>query len=101
MHQLRGPVAKDMNLWKKDIWLTLANHTFDPHKTYHLIVRDTEDQLDLFEATQAVLEAQGFELGALPTVVSRAEAEGFFGFTPDCAAGVRSATRTPIPRAHE
>ena len=41
-------VAKDMNLWKKDIWLTLANQSFSPHKTYHLIVRDTEDQLDLF-----------------------------------------------------
>jgi uncharacterized protein (TIGR02687 family) len=41
-------IAKDMNLWRKEIWLTLANQTFDPHKTYHLIVRDTEDQLDLF-----------------------------------------------------
>jgi uncharacterized protein (TIGR02687 family) len=41
-------MAKDMNLWKKDIWLTLANQSFAPQKTYHLIVRDTEDQLDLF-----------------------------------------------------
>lgn len=40
--------AADMNLWKRDVWLTLANQSFDPHKTYHLIVRDTEDQLDLF-----------------------------------------------------
>ncbi|TXH06735.1 MAG: BREX-1 system phosphatase PglZ type A, partial [Rhodocyclaceae bacterium] len=40
--------AKDMNLWKKEVWLTLANQSFDPHKTYHLIVRDVEDQLDLF-----------------------------------------------------
>jgi len=40
--------AKDMNLWKKEVWLTLANRSFDPHKKYQLIVRDTEDQLDLF-----------------------------------------------------
>lgn len=40
--------APDMNLWKKDVWLTLANHSFDPRKTYHLIVRNTEDQLDIF-----------------------------------------------------
>ncbi|WP_159983048.1 MULTISPECIES: BREX-1 system phosphatase PglZ type A [unclassified Novosphingobium] len=40
--------AKDMNLWKKEVWLTLANQSFDPHKKYQLIVRDTEDQLDLF-----------------------------------------------------
>ncbi|WP_295633247.1 BREX-1 system phosphatase PglZ type A [Novosphingobium sp.] len=40
--------AADMNLWQKDIWLTLANQSFDPHRTYHLIVRDTDDQLDLF-----------------------------------------------------
>jgi len=40
--------AEDMNLWKKDVWLTLANHSFDPRKTYHLIVRNTEDQLDIF-----------------------------------------------------
>ena len=36
-----------MNLWKKEIWLTLANQSFDPQKTYQLIVRDTDDQLDL------------------------------------------------------
>ncbi|WP_082453071.1 BREX-1 system phosphatase PglZ type A [Sphingomonas sp. Leaf208] len=40
--------AADMNLWKKDVWLSLANHSFDPRKTYHLIVRSTEDQLDIF-----------------------------------------------------
>lgn len=40
--------AADMNLWKKDVWLSLANHSFDPRKTYHLIVRNTEDQLDIF-----------------------------------------------------
>ena len=40
--------SKDMNLWKKEVWLTLANQSFDPHKKYQLIVRDTEDQLDLF-----------------------------------------------------
>ena len=40
--------AKDMNHWKKEVWLTLANQSFDPHKKYQLIVRDTEDQLDLF-----------------------------------------------------
>ena len=39
--------SNDLNLWKKDVRLTLANQTFDPHKTYHLIVRDVEDQLDL------------------------------------------------------
>ena len=42
-----GDVYKrqDMNLWKKEVWLTLANQSFDPHKKYQLIVRDTEDQL--------------------------------------------------------
>ncbi len=40
--------STDMNLWKKDVWLSLANHSFDPRKTYHLIVRNTEDQLDIF-----------------------------------------------------
>lgn len=40
--------AADMNLWKKDVWLSLANHSFNPRKTYHLIVRNTEDQLDIF-----------------------------------------------------
>lgn len=40
--------SKDMNLWRKEVWLTLANQSFDPHKKYQLIVRDTEDQLDLF-----------------------------------------------------
>jgi hypothetical protein len=40
--------AADMNLWKKDVWLSLANHSFDPRKTYHLIVRSIEDQLDIF-----------------------------------------------------
>lgn len=40
----------DMNTWKKDVWLTLANQTFDPKKTYHLIVRDTEDQLEAIRA---------------------------------------------------
>lgn len=39
--------ATDMNLWKKDVWLTLANQSFDPHKTFRLIVRDVDDQLDL------------------------------------------------------
>jgi hypothetical protein len=40
--------ANDMNLWRKEIWLTLANRTFDPQKNYHLIVRNIDDQLDLF-----------------------------------------------------
>ena len=40
--------AADMNLWKKEVWLTLANHSFNPSKTYHLIVRNTDDQLDIF-----------------------------------------------------
>jgi uncharacterized protein (TIGR02687 family) len=40
--------ASDMNLWKKDVWLTLAHHSFNSSKTYHLIVRNTEDQLDIF-----------------------------------------------------
>ena len=40
--------ATDMNLWQKEIWLTLANHSFNPSKTYHLIVRNTDDQLDIF-----------------------------------------------------
>lgn len=39
--------AKDLNLWQKEVKLTLANQTFSPQKTYHLIVRDVEDQLDL------------------------------------------------------
>lgn len=38
--------SNDLNLWKKDVRLTLANQSFDPHKTYHLIVRDVDDQLD-------------------------------------------------------
>jgi uncharacterized protein (TIGR02687 family) len=37
----------DMNQWRKEVWLTLANLTFDPQRQYRLIVRDTEDQLDL------------------------------------------------------
>lgn len=40
--------AADMNLWKKEVWLTLANQSFNPSKPYHLIVRNTEDQLDIF-----------------------------------------------------
>lgn len=40
--------ATDMNLWKKEVWLTLANQSFNPNKTYHLIVRNTEDELDVF-----------------------------------------------------
>ena len=38
--------SKDMDLWKKEVWLTLANQTFNPQKTYTLIVRDIEDGLD-------------------------------------------------------
>jgi uncharacterized protein (TIGR02687 family) len=41
-------MATDMNLWKKEVWLTLANQSFNPNKTYHLIVRNTEDELDVF-----------------------------------------------------
>lgn len=39
--------SPDMNVWKKEIWLTLANQSFDPQNTYRLIVRDMNDQLDL------------------------------------------------------
>ncbi len=38
--------AKDMDLWKKEVWLTLSNQSFNPQKTYTLIVRDIEDSLD-------------------------------------------------------
>jgi uncharacterized protein (TIGR02687 family) len=37
----------DMNVWRKDVWLTLANLTFDAQKQYRLIIRDNDDQLDL------------------------------------------------------
>lgn len=37
----------DMNLWRKEVWLTLANLTFDSRKQYRLIIRDIDDQLDL------------------------------------------------------
>jgi uncharacterized protein (TIGR02687 family) len=38
--------SKDMELWKKEIWLTLAGQSFNPQKSYTLIVRDVEDSLD-------------------------------------------------------
>lgn len=38
--------TKDMELWKKEVWLTLANQSFNPQKIYTLIVRDIEDELD-------------------------------------------------------
>ncbi|OYU71397.1 MAG: TIGR02687 family protein [Alphaproteobacteria bacterium PA2] len=37
----------DMNLWRKEVWLTLANLPFDAQKQYRLIIRDNDDQLDL------------------------------------------------------
>ena len=39
----------DMNAWRKDIWLTLANQTFDPRKSYKLIVRK-DDQTIVVES---------------------------------------------------
>ena len=35
-----------MEQWKKEVWLTLANKSFNPQKTYTLIVRDIDDELD-------------------------------------------------------
>jgi uncharacterized protein (TIGR02687 family) len=37
----------DMNLWRKEVWVTLANLPFDAQKQYRLIIRDNDDQLDL------------------------------------------------------
>lgn len=37
----------DMNVWRKEVWLTLANLAFDAQKQYRLIIRDNDDQLDL------------------------------------------------------
>jgi hypothetical protein len=37
----------DLNVWRKEVWITLANLTFDAQKQYRLIIRDNEDQLDL------------------------------------------------------
>ena len=39
-------ISKNMEQWKKEVWLTLANKSFNPQKTYTLIVRDIDDELD-------------------------------------------------------
>ncbi|TBD89439.1 MULTISPECIES: BREX-1 system phosphatase PglZ type A [Rhizobium] len=46
--------AADMNAWKRDVWLTLVSQTFDSRKHYKLIVRDTEDQLELVSANVTI-----------------------------------------------
>ncbi|RYG86413.1 MAG: BREX-1 system phosphatase PglZ type A, partial [Alphaproteobacteria bacterium] len=45
----------DMNQWRKEVWLTLSNQTFDPQKQYRLIVRDTDDQLDLIPPVPIII----------------------------------------------
>lgn len=45
----------DMNLWRKDVWLTLANLTFDPQKQYQLVVRDADDQLNLIPPVPIII----------------------------------------------
>lgn len=45
----------DMNQWRKDVWLTLANLTFDPQRQYQLIVRDTDDQLDVIPPVPIII----------------------------------------------
>ncbi len=45
----------DMNQWRKEVWLTLSNQTFDPQKQYRLIVRDADDQLDLIPPVPIII----------------------------------------------
>jgi hypothetical protein len=45
----------DMNAWRREVWLTLANLTFDPQRQYQLIVRDADDQLDLIPPVPIII----------------------------------------------
>lgn len=45
----------DMNAWRREVWLTLANLTFDPQKQYQLIVRDADDHLDLIPPVPIII----------------------------------------------
>ena len=38
--------SSDMNEWGKEVWLTLANQTFDKKRRYQLIVRNAETDVE-------------------------------------------------------
>ncbi len=38
--------SSDMNEWRREVWLTLANRTFSNKTPYHLILRSAETEVE-------------------------------------------------------